>query len=219
MGLNMLRVTAGSLGGLKLEVPRGPHVRPPLQMIREAVFNILGQDLAGWRVADLFAGSGIMGIEALSRGAEHVVFIERNRDAVALITRNLEKAHFLDCARVVAGDALAAPARLSGRGPVDLVFLDPPFKMMERAHTRRPVNDLVARLFECGKLAPDAVVMLRVPTRSDACVPPEGVELFDERVYGVSRLLFFEKRLAPEQESPMDRDQTHPEKDAACDGP
>lgn len=215
----MLRVTSGSLRGLKLDVPRGPHVRPPLAMIREAVFNILGQDLAGWRVADLFAGSGIMGIEALSRGAEHVVFIERNRDATAVITRNLERAHLLDRAWVVAEDALAAPGRLAGRGPLDAVFLDPPFRMMERAHTRRPVNDLVARLFKCGRLADDAVVMLRVPIRCDAGEPPEGAQLVDERVYGISRLLFFEKRPALDHEGPAAGDEPLPEKDAACDGP
>ena len=73
----MLRITAGQVRGFKIDVPKSEAVRPPLEIARQAIFNILGQDLEGFIVLDLFAGSGIMGLEALSRGAEEAVFVEQ----------------------------------------------------------------------------------------------------------------------------------------------
>jgi len=188
----MVRVTSGEVRGFKLEVPRRAAVRPPLEMLREAVFNIIGQDLEGWRVVDLFAGSGIMGIEALSRGARAAVFVEKDRAASAVITRNLEKTGFLDRADIITGNAFTAARRLEGKGPIDAVFIDPPFAMMREAKWRGRLSGLVAELFESGELDRDALVILRAPerTRLDA---PEGLLILRERKYGHSRLFFIAK--------------------------
>lgn len=186
----MLRVTAGDVRGFKLEMPGSRAVRPPLEMLREAVFSILGQDLDGWRVADLFAGSGIMGIEALSRGASDVVFVEKDRGSVAVITRNLEKTGLLPRGIVIGGNAFSSARRLAGMGPIDVIFVDPPFATMRDAHGRARILALVGELFASGELSGDAYIILRAPEKIVVEVP-EGFHVSLERTYGRSRLFFF----------------------------
>ncbi|MCD6404551.1 MAG: 16S rRNA (guanine(966)-N(2))-methyltransferase RsmD [Planctomycetes bacterium] len=187
----MLRVTSGIFKGFKLEVPRLAAVRPPLGIVREALFNILGQDLGGWRVADIFAGSGIMGIEAMSRGAARVVFVEKHRAAAATITRNLEKTRMIERGRVVQASAFNPERYLEGEGPLDAVFVDPPFDMMRVPRDRESVIALVEALFASGEVADGAPVIVRTPDRVSIEDVPEGVRIADERRYGHSRIFFF----------------------------
>ena len=123
-----MRVIAGTAGGRKLEAPDGLDTRPTTDRVREAVFNVLFSrvDLEGCAVVDLFAGTGAYGIEALSRGAEHATFVERDRRAIELIRRNLDTLGFTDQAAVVQADALTWVK--GGRQPIpDVVFCDPPY--------------------------------------------------------------------------------------------
>jgi 16S rRNA (guanine(966)-N(2))-methyltransferase RsmD len=119
-----LRVVAGALGGRRLHAPAGGSTRPTADKVREALFSIVG-DLAGARVLDLYAGSGALGIEALSRGAAEATFVDRAGPAVAAIRRNLEElgvegeVHRRDVARFLKSAA--------GEPPFDLVFCDPPY--------------------------------------------------------------------------------------------
>jgi len=189
----MLRVTSGTVRGFKLDVPKVEAVRPPLEMARQAIFNILGQDLEGFRAADLFAGSGVMGIEALSRGASAVLFVELDRAAVACIRKNLEKTRMSDKATVVPADAFHAWRYIDEAAPLDLVFLDPPFELIRAAESRERVTALVDGLFESPALAGDAVVILRVPKDASLEPLPARAVLADDRVYGQSRVLFFER--------------------------
>ncbi|MDJ0770759.1 MAG: 16S rRNA (guanine(966)-N(2))-methyltransferase RsmD [Ilumatobacter sp.] len=121
-----MRVVAGELGGRLFEAPPGLDTRPTTDKVREAVFNALGSlDLVrDAAVADLFAGSGALGIEALSRGAAHCTFVERDRRALRTIRENLRQLDLADRSRVVAGDA----AVLVGGLDVDIVFVDPPYE-------------------------------------------------------------------------------------------
>jgi len=194
----MLRVTSGTLRGFKLQVPKSKAVRPPLEMARQAVFNILGQDLEGFRVVDVFAGSGIMGIEALSRGADAVLFVEKDRAAAACIAGNLEKTRMTERAEIFTGDAfyparyLAArnePGRV-GRPPFDLVFLDPPFAFLTDPNDRARLKALIADLFASDGLAADATVILRVPKQIPFDETLESAVIDDDRTYGHSRVLF-----------------------------
>ncbi len=114
---------AGELGGRPLRSPRGVATRPTAERVREAVFSMLGP-LEGAVVLDLFAGSGALGIEALSRGAAHTTFVERATPALAALRENLEALGLEQRSRVLAGDALAALRR---EDKYDLVFLDPPY--------------------------------------------------------------------------------------------
>ena len=120
-----MRVIAGEARGRRLEALPGTDVtRPTLSQVKEAMFSIVQFDLPGARVLDLYAGSGQLGIEALSRGAESAVFVERRKDALQAIRENLEACGFSDRARVVNGDAMSY---LKSGEKFDLIFLDPPY--------------------------------------------------------------------------------------------
>lgn len=121
-----MRVVAGSARGRRLVAPKGNDVRPTGDRVREAVFNALGSldTLADATVLDLFAGSGALGIEALSRGAAHVTFVDASRDALDAIRTNLAACDLDDRATVVRADAMTY---LSAAEPVDVALLDPPY--------------------------------------------------------------------------------------------
>jgi 16S rRNA (guanine(966)-N(2))-methyltransferase RsmD len=167
-----VRVVAGAFGGRRLSAPAGSATRPTSDRVREAVFSILGP-LDGERVLDLFAGSGALGIEALSRGAEEAVFVERDRRALAALRGNLE-ALGID-ADVRPGEALRALRDAAARGEAyDLVFLDPPY---------RQAGGLGADISQglAGLLAPGA----RVVAETDRRAPLElDWPIRTERRYG-----------------------------------
>lgn len=120
-----MRVVAGELGGRKLVAPDGTSTRPTTDRVREAVFNALGSAglIDGALVADLFAGTGAIGIEAISRGADHCTFVERDRAALRALEENLDTLDLGERSRVVRSDAMQAATTLD----VDLVFADPPY--------------------------------------------------------------------------------------------
>lgn len=120
-----MRIVAGELGGRKLIAPEGTSTRPTTDRVREAIFNSLGSAgvLEGALIADLYAGSGAVGIEALSRGAEHCIFVERDRTALRALDRNLSALDLVGRSRVLSGDALSLAPTLD----VDIVFADPPY--------------------------------------------------------------------------------------------
>jgi 16S rRNA (guanine966-N2)-methyltransferase len=123
-----MRIVAGSAKGVRLaSVPEG--VRPISDRAREGLFSSLGAEVPGARVLDLFAGTGATGIEALSRGADHALFVDRSHGALAAVYDNLERAHVAERATVVASSALSFVARGPGEGaPFRLVFIDPPYE-------------------------------------------------------------------------------------------
>ncbi len=133
-----MRVIAGDARGRQLLAPKNLRVRPTADRVKEALFSILLSrlgELSGMRVLDIFAGTGNLGIEALSRGAEHAVFIDSHRDSAETIRRNLEITRYASKARVVVQEAAAALKWLSrGEAPFHLVFLDPPYS---EGHTQR----------------------------------------------------------------------------------
>lgn len=175
-----MRIIGGSRRGLKLaEVGEGDaaaHLRPTSDRVREAVFNLLinsqGFDLAGVRVLDLFAGTGALGLEALSRGAASVTFVDDGARALALIRSNIAKMRLEGQAQVLRQDVRRLGANLTaGYG---LVFLDPPYgKAMGEV--------ALAAARQGGWLAPNALVVWE---EGAAPVVPEGLALLDQRKYG-----------------------------------
>jgi 16S rRNA (guanine966-N2)-methyltransferase len=127
-----MRVVAGSLGGRRLVAPPGRDTRPTSDKVRLAIFNSLSSAgvLDDAAVVDLFAGSGALGIEALSRGADRCTFVEKDRDALAALRENIKTLGLADRASVVAGDAVSYVRTM---GPVDLVLVDPPYPFTEWA--------------------------------------------------------------------------------------
>ena len=123
-----LRITAGAFRGRIIGTVPGQSVRPSPAMLREALFNIIGAAVQGSRFIDLCAGSGAVGIEALSRGAAHATFVDSHPASLTVIRRNLEALGILDCATILRRDAAQAPDDLARRGDrFDIAFLDPPY--------------------------------------------------------------------------------------------
>jgi 16S rRNA (guanine966-N2)-methyltransferase len=175
-----MRVVAGRYGGRRLSAPPGRGTRPTSDRVREALFSILGP-LDGERVLDLYAGSGALGIEALSRGAASVVFVERDPRAVAVLQKNLETLGIE--AGVRRADVMAVLRDASRAGDsYDLVLCDPPYRLA--GEIGGPLSEALGPL-----LAPGA----RVVTESDRRQPLDlDLSLIDERRYGDTLLRFHE---------------------------
>jgi 16S rRNA (guanine966-N2)-methyltransferase len=182
-----LRVIAGAARGRRLVAPPGEGVRPTKDIAREAVFSALEARgaVAGAEVLDLYAGTGALAIEALSRGAARAVLVERDPAALQAIADNLSTVGFVDRARVVRSDvARFVAARPSLDAPFDLVFIDPPYDV-----SGDEVTQLLRALLAPGWLTPDAVVVVERPTRH-VVVPPSGLVPGWERVFGDTLLTF-----------------------------
>jgi 16S rRNA (guanine966-N2)-methyltransferase len=129
-----MRVIAGTARGTKLKAPKGTQVRPTADRVKEALFSILGPRIPGACFIDLYAGSGAIGIEALSRGAKFCVFVENRRTNIALINENIAKTDFNSRARVICADAAKTIATLASETvKADLLFLDPPYNFTDIA--------------------------------------------------------------------------------------
>jgi 16S rRNA (guanine966-N2)-methyltransferase len=176
-----MRVIAGSRKGHKLAAPRGLDTRPTSDRVRENIFNLVGP-VDDARVLDLFAGSGAMGIEALSRGAASAVFVEHDADAVRTIERNLDRLR-LTGARVVRGDVLRAIAQEATAGAkYDLVLVDPPYGMLTEIQPR------LARHLP-SLLAANGLVVLETDARTQPELP---LPIRTTRKYGQTRVTVFE---------------------------
>ena len=129
-----MRVIAGSAKSMPLKTIPGMETRPTTDRIKETLFNILQPYMCGCRFLDIFAGSGGIGIEALSRGADFCAFVEKNRKAVKVIEENLKFTRLADRARIFSQEALTALRLLEGEEPFDCIFMDPPYGMeLERS--------------------------------------------------------------------------------------
>lgn len=174
-----MRVIAGSAGGIQLVAPRGTATRPITDRVKETLFAILGERVPGADVLDLYAGSGAIGIEALSRGAAHCTFVEQARDALHALRTNLERTGTHDRATVHAGAVLrmldAEPAHR-----YDLAILDPPYA--ERA-ILAPLERLLPHLDE------DATVVVKHFWRTEVDLPAE-LEAWRTRRFGETALTF-----------------------------
>lgn len=140
-----MRVISGTARGRKLGELQGSDTRPTTDRVKESMFNIIQFDIPGRRVLDLFAGTGQLGIEALSRGAARCVFVDARREAVALVRSNLERTALADRAEVAQSDALAFLNRTAER--FDLVFLDPPYAagLLEKALETIAAIDILSK--------------------------------------------------------------------------
>ena len=175
-----MRIIAGQRRGHKFDGPKGAATRPTSDLVRESIFNILGASVEGRVVVDLFAGTGALGLEALSRGAARALFIEQNRDNVALIHRNLSTLRFDDRGTVRLADAYRWARAYQ---PIDdapiAIFIDPPY----REYDDRPkkVNQMLGQLVE--KLPEGSIIVVESSRSLDAHVLPD-LDGWDVRRYG-----------------------------------
>jgi 16S rRNA (guanine966-N2)-methyltransferase len=184
-----LRVTGGTLGGRRLRSPKR-DVRPSADRVRESTFARLGS-LEGAAVLDLYAGTGALGIEALSRGATSLVCVERSRSTLAVLRANLAALELDSMARVVARDVLDAVRGFGRAGDrFDLVLLDPPYRTGE-------APGVLAALVTAGVLKAEATVVLE-RSRSHPVPAVAGLEVLDERRYGDTVISRFVRAAANE---------------------
>lgn len=180
-----MRIVGGSARGRPLRAPRGLHTRPTADRVRQSIFDVLGQRLDGGAVLDLYAGSGAMGLEALSRGAARAVLVDRDREALATCRHNATTLGLADCTEFLPLDALVAVKRLgSSGGRFDLIFVDPPY-------TDGPEAALEA-LADAAIVTPAG----RVVAEHDRRRPPSGqvgsLARVDLRTFGDTAVSFYE---------------------------
>ncbi|WP_437656875.1 16S rRNA (guanine(966)-N(2))-methyltransferase RsmD [Sorangium sp. So ce1182] len=179
-----MRVIAGRLGGRRLAAPRGEGTRPTADRVREALFSSLG-DVTGALVCDLYAGTGALGIEALSRGARRAVFVESGRPALATIRENLAALGLDEAARVVPLPVERALELLRDEGPFDLALLDPPYAALAKAAAA------AARLAgPLGLLSPAGRLVLE-HARRDPSPEIAGLTCAAVRTYGDTAVSFY----------------------------
>lgn len=184
-----MRIVGGKYRGKQLIVPRDKLIRPTSDRTREALFNILahqddyrtesGPMPTGARVLDIFAGTGALGIEALSRGADHVTFMDNNRESQQLIKQNVQIVGALAQCDILHRDG-AHPGHTAK--PYDLVMMDPPYR-------KDLTNPCLQALIDNQWITERSIIVVELAAKEKTDIP-EGLELLDERKYGAARLLF-----------------------------
>jgi 16S rRNA (guanine966-N2)-methyltransferase len=182
-----MRVIAGSAGGVRLAVPRH-GVRPTMDRVKAAIFSSLGEAIIGARVLDLFAGSGALGIEALSRGATSVIFVEADRESIEAIEKNLAKTKLIG--RVQRQDVFTFLRQQSNREKFEIVFADPPYDNAENEETDTAKllnNERLPQLLE-----PSGIFVLE--KRPDETISDLKLwRIIRQKTYGATEVLFLSK--------------------------
>ncbi|MGN6515687.1 MAG: 16S rRNA (guanine(966)-N(2))-methyltransferase RsmD [Rhizomicrobium sp.] len=185
-----VRITGGSLRGRNLATPRDERVRPTSDKVRQAIFNILahndfgiGFTLEGARVADIFAGTGALGIEAISHGASWCLFVDDSAESRALIRENIEALGLTGASKIWRRDATdLGPLNTGAGGPFDLIFLDPPYR-------KNLMTPALTSLRDGGWLSEGAVVVAETP-EDEPAADAAGFRQLDSRIYGDTRVEF-----------------------------
>jgi 16S rRNA (guanine966-N2)-methyltransferase len=183
-----MRIIAGKAGRIAIKVPQAV-TRPTTDFVRQAVFSILGERVENARVLDLFAGSGAIGLEALSRGAASCVFVDEHRQASAVITENLAKTR-LECGRVVKADVVSFLKR--DTASYDLIFADPPY--WKHHGDKDHVGDLLKSNLLAPRLANDGWFVAEISANQPSPAS-DDLTLSDRREYGGSAILFYIPRI------------------------
>jgi 16S rRNA (guanine(966)-N(2))-methyltransferase RsmD len=194
----MMRIITGTARGVRLRTLEGEETRPTAERTKEAVFSVLQFELAGKRVLDAFAGSGQMGLEALSRGAAGALLIDKNRAAAEIIKKNVELTRMSDRAEVACGETIEQLKRRSGKEQYDIVFLDPPYKS-------DLIRQVMRQLIEGKMLSENATVVcesgepLAELLKNDADLL-DKITLVKTARYGIAHITFVKLRKEGDQE-------------------
>lgn len=184
-----MRVISGMLKGRRLVAPAGLSTRPTADRIKESVFNILGSSVQSAMVLDLFAGTGALGIEALSRGATHAVFIDQAKAALAAIRTNIRNLGIGDRTRVLQWNISKGLQCLSSMPPAfDLVFMDPPYDA-------NAIVPALTALVACDALAPGVQIVIEHSTRDPIETSTLPLTITDQRRFGKTLVSFVDKML------------------------
>ena len=174
-----IRIVAGRLGGRTIAAPDGRKTHPMSERIRNAMFNSIGDEVQGAKVLDAFAGTGALGLEAISRGATHATFIERDRQAQQVLAGNIKSLNLEKDTKLIKSPVASWISTYDGE-LFDIIFADPPYHDMQ----------LSTAMQLLGLLKPGALMVLSRPGRSESPTKP-GVVVVDNRSYGDAALTYF----------------------------
>jgi 16S rRNA (guanine966-N2)-methyltransferase len=188
-----MRIIAGAKRGMKLFSPKTDASRPITDRVKESLFSVLYKyDLPGGKiVADLFCGVGSLGLEALSRGAEFVTFVEKDPNIIATLKKNIEKAGFVGESKIVRADAFKIGAPISER-KYDLVFVDPPYSATRETKEGSPLSKLLVLLTE--QLSPDGIVIVRTEKRTELLEQYGQLGVIERRQWGSMAVTILRKK-------------------------
>ena len=179
-----MRIIAGQHKGRQLKSFKGTDIRPTSDRVREAIFNVLGESIADSTVLDLFCGTGALGIEALSRGAKSVVFVDSSSRAVDIVKSNLEMIDCLSKTKIIKSDAVRYLRRkATEQEQFDIIFCDPPY----RDDVYGSVLDIISTN---SVLSPHGVLVLEFAVSKEMGIVPEGIELIKTKIYGDTKVSF-----------------------------
>lgn len=188
-----MRIVSGSRKSIPLKAVPGDATRPTTDKVKESLFNILGPYFEGEFVLDLFAGSGSLGLEALSRGANYAVFVEKNGKAVKVLQENVEKARFTEQAEIMKGDARRILEDLQVRGVAfDLIFLDPPYAQIK-------LYSLAETILEMGLLKEDGLIICEHAKEVNVEDFIPSASCYRKEQYGSLSISFFEHKRSSTQ--------------------
>lgn len=182
-----MRVISGNLKGMHLQAVPGTTTRPTTDKVKESIFNMIGPYFDGGVVIDLFAGSGSLGIESLSRGMDHAIFIDKDRRAIQTIHTNLKKCRLEEQSEVFTNDAMrAVKALIKRQQKIDLLFLDPPYKLTKMYDL--PIGLIEAQLFnENGQIVMESDQSVQLV---DILGPFQKVK---EQLYGQTKIAIYQQ--------------------------
>ncbi len=184
-----MRVISGEYRGKKLYTLEGTNTRPTLDRVKESLFNIIQNRILDANILDLFAGSGSLGIETLSRGARHAVFCDYSFEAIKIIKKNIEATKYIEKSTIINKDYLITLKQLSKLNKkFDIVFLDPPYKS---DFGIKAINGII----NLDLIAEDGIIILETDdeNRKKDIEEIEQIKIFDERKYGSVKLIFIRK--------------------------
>lgn len=185
-----MRVISGSAKGRKLAEFKGGSIRPTADRVREAIFSSLHSRLGNFsdcKVLDLFAGTGAMAIEALSRGAASAILVDKSREAEQLIKRNLATTHLENKARFRKCDIMRSLSSLATDGPFDLIFIDPPYAETD-------IDKILVDLIHFKLVGTDGIISVETSGKNEPQDIVDTLSCFDRRKYGTSMISYYSLR-------------------------
>lgn len=182
-----MRVIAGTARGKKLKTPEDQNVRPTLDRVKEDIFNILGPAIRGAQVLDLFAGSGALGIEALSRGADSCIFVDKDKKSCNLTKYNLGETRLADKAQILQMEAEAAIKKLATEGKCfDYIFIDPPYHLGK-------TQSLLQNIQKCHIIQENTCIIVEADKKETMPEKIDGLIKIREKVYSSTRIALYAK--------------------------
>lgn len=188
-----MRIISGDCRGRKLFQIQGKDIRPTSDRVREAVFNILGPGIRGKRVLDMFAGTGALGLEALSRGAQSTVFVDAARSSCNVIKKNIELCRVAEHARIICHDLVKASLPIFHH-PFDLIFMDPPYN-------KGYPGQVLGKPGFSELLAPGAIIIVEQSAKESFSYPVDSLDKYLEKKYSRTTLTFLRKSATDDKDT------------------